>query len=194
MTCEACLAAFAVSPDKVDAVNKASSEVCGCEQFSVSHYSPGPVMDDEVLHFLVYTPEGRSENGKLNPALLMQADKEGLSTLRGGAGDEEFEDTMDELRPRWATKDRLLDGVVTFPVASVRYKDGGRFCCVYDTGLPRKPWHADIMLPSLSAESASMLKRLRYARLKQLVDLIGDQFTTMDVFRDGRLAHIGTGS
>ncbi|PJR13987.1 hypothetical protein CEJ86_19805 [Sinorhizobium meliloti] len=143
-----------------------------------------------MLHFLVYTPEGRSENGKLNPALLMQADKEGLSVLRGRAADAEFEETMKALRPRWQTNGRSLEGIITFAAGDVRYTAGERFCCVYDTGMEKKPWHADLMLPEVKAESNSQAKKLRFLRLKALVDLIGNDFSDMKDFRGGRLAHL----
>ncbi|MDE3771490.1 hypothetical protein I7G86_07735 [Sinorhizobium meliloti] len=191
MSCNACRAAFAASDNKVSAVNNCIDQVCGCEKFSVSDYSPGRVQDDEFLHFLVYTPEGRSENGKLSPALLMQVDRDGLSVLRDGAADCEFDETMSALRPRWQTNGRSLEGIMTFAVSAVRHTPGGRFSCVYDTGMEKKPWHADLMLPELTATSKSQAKRLRFERLKALVDLIGNDFSDMKAFRNGRLAHLG---
>ncbi|MBB3594349.1 hypothetical protein FHX08_004753 [Rhizobium sp. BK529] len=188
MTSEACRLAFAQNDDRVKAVNSCIPEPCGCEAYTASDMSPGTVASEETLHFLVYTPEGRMENGYLNPALVMQSQTNGLSVLRGAASDSEFEVTAEELLPRWQTRGRSLDGVMIFPASAVRYKDEVRFCGVYDTAMERKPHHADIMMVGFEGLSNSQAKK----RLKSLVDAIGTNFEDMDTFRDGRLGHLGT--
>ncbi|WP_431322220.1 hypothetical protein [Rhizobium sp. YTU87027] len=131
-------------------------------------------------------------NGRLNPIFLVQVDRNGLSVLRENAGDDEFVQTVDELRPRWQTKEKSLEGVMTFPASAVRWLDGERLCCVYDTALPGKPHHSDLMMPSLEAGlSNSERDRRQKKRIKTLVDQIGDNFQSIATFRSARLAHLG---
>ncbi len=193
MSCEACRKALSSESGRVSRINRCVEQPCGCEAYSVSNYSPGCVDDDETLHFLVPTPEGRTENGYLNPTFLISLNTEGLSVLRDSADDVEFEATVSELRPRWEDRKRSLEGIMSFKASAVRHLMGQRLCCVYDTGMPGKPNHADLMAPSLdeaAAGSRTELKRLQRARVKQVIDQIGNSFTAADVFRDGRLAHL----
>src|SRR4051812_10746715 len=101
MSCEACRAADKVNANRVTSFNAVGNAPCICEQFQISMASPGPVLDDEQLFYLVPTPEGRNENGTLNPMFLAQVDREGLSVLRAAGADSEFEQTVIELMPRW---------------------------------------------------------------------------------------------
>lgn len=191
MSCETCRAALSAGPGRVGRINQALDGQCGCESFSVSPHSPGIVSDPEILHYLVPTPEGRLENGLLNPSFLVQVDVEGLSVLRDGASDQEFELTVAELRPRWRDKNRVLEGVMSFTAEAVRYEsEACRLCCVYDSAMPEKPHHADLMAPELPALSKSQLERQRRARLKMIVDKIGNSFTDARSFRQGRLSHL----
>ena len=194
MSCEACRGALSPEAGRVNRINECIEQTCGCEVYSVSDYSPGCVDDDEDLHYLVPTPEGRTENGHLNPTFLISIDTEGLSVLRDSAQDIEFETTVAELRPRWQDKNRSLEGIMSFKASTVRYLDEKRLCCVYDTGMPEKPNHADLMAPSLEklfpSSSKTELKKRQRARLKQIIDQIGNGFTEVTEFRDGRLAHL----
>lgn len=196
MSCELCRGALNAAPnatvDTVNAVNAKLGEPCACEQFSMSELSPGLVDDGEYLHYLVPTPEGRLADGHLNPINLVQVDRGGLSVLRQGAKNTEFEQTVQELRPRWQTNKKALEGVMTFPVSVVRYREEQRLCCVYDTALPGKPHHADLMMPALGGElSRTQRDRLQKARIKALVDQIGTNFEPIEQFRAGSLAHLG---
>lgn len=103
MFCERCRAAVDGEGTLVERMDNASDTPCGCEQSSVSELSPGVVGDEEELHFLVCDPGGMLD-GRLNPDFLRQLDKDGLSVLRGAAGNEEFTLTLAELKPRWAEK------------------------------------------------------------------------------------------
>lgn len=194
MTCEACREALSSESGRVNRINECSEQICGCEAYSVSDHSPGCVDDDETLHYLVPTPEGRTENGFLSPTFLISVDTDGLSVLRHRAQDNEFEVTVAELRPRWQDKSRSLEGIMSFKASAVRYLDGHRLCCVYDTGMPEKPNHADLMAPSLEklfpGSSKTEIKKRQRARIKQIIDQIGNNFTQAAAFRDGRLAHL----
>jgi hypothetical protein len=148
------------------------------------------VGDEEILHYLVPTPEGRLDNGHLNPTFLTSVDVDGLSVLRDTAEDSEFEVTLAELRPRWQDRNRSLEGVMSFKTSLVRHAAENRLCCVYDTGKQNKPNHADLMAPSLEghpqAVSANQLKKLQKIRIKKIVDKIGPSFTPVSEFRNGR--------
>src|SRR5579863_8256140 len=97
----------------------AHTEVCGCERFRLSDLSPAPVADEEELYFMVPHPEGLTANGRPNPAFLIQVNSDGLSVLRQGADNAEFEQTLTELAARWNAKTRKFHGVATFKTATV---------------------------------------------------------------------------
>lgn len=191
MSCEVCRGALSEEPGRVGRINNCIEHICGCELYAVSAHSPGTVEDTETLHYLVPTPDGRTEEGYLNPTYLLSVDTEGLSVLREGADDKEFENTLEELRPRWQNNSKSLEGVMSFKVSAVRYFNETRLCCVYDTGKAHKPHHADLMAPAISGVvSNSELKRRRRQRLKLIVDQIGNNFEAPSSFRNGRLAHL----
>ena len=143
-------------------------------------------MDHEKLFFVVPHPDGLLD-GKPHPSFLMQLDGNGLSVLREGAGIEEFEQTLTELKDRWAAKARKFHGVTTFATAKARFVDDERLCCVYDTALPGKPNHADISAPTLQEASGGALKRLQRARIKKFIDNAFVEFEPAASFRDGAL-------
>jgi hypothetical protein len=191
MNCQNCRAALESDSDRAERINAVSSVPCQCETHSVSDYSPGCVHDDEWLHYLVPTPEGRTANGHLDPGMLVQVDRNGLSVLRECADNSEFVSSLQELLPRWQTKEKTLEGVMTFRASQVRFDDEGeRLCCVYDTGMAHKPAHADLMAPSISNDTAvsnTQINKLKRARIKKIVDRIGNQFELASQFRDGYL-------
>lgn len=192
MSCEACRAALSATEDKVRKVNNCMSEPCGCENYSVADNSPGPVQDNEVLNYLVPTPEGRTENGHINPLFLNQVTVNGLSVLRDSAANSEFELTILELRPRWQSKQRELEGVISFKAKDVRYLGDARLCCVYDTALPDKPNHADLMATPLIEQDETVtnseLKKRKKVKIKAIIDQIGNNFSSASIFRDGILS------
>ncbi len=164
----------------------AADEPCGCEKIRLRDISPGPVLDNEALHFLVPHP-GAIIDGKLTPAFLMQMNDNGLSVLRAHAADEEFRQSLDELKVRWSPKARKFVGVASFLAARVRYDDSRRLCCVYDTALPGKPHHADIAGTVLKAESNTARKKLEMQRIKRFIDLVQPSFQSARDFRGGVL-------
>jgi hypothetical protein len=188
MGCSQCLKALQGSGPFADRINGASVEICGCEQHSLSELSPGVVQDDETLHFIVSDPDGLLD-GRINPILLRQLHIGGLSVLRENATTEEFVRTLDELTSTWAKNVRSFIGVTSFQCAGVRFGNEGRLCCVFDTGLPSKPHHADIVGPMITGESKSAAERLRKTHVKRVVDAIGQSFEAAAAFRAGALAH-----
>lgn len=163
-------------------MDNASDTPCGCEQSSVSELSPGVVGDEEELHFLVCDPGGMLD-GRLNPDFLRQLDKDGLSVLRGAAGNEEFTLTLAELKPRWAERVRRFHGVATFRAGQVRFENGERICCVYDTALEGKPNHAVVAGPEFKGNDR---KKLIARRKKYIIDVM-KRFETASEFRGGFL-------
>ena len=196
MTCKLCREACFHPDLKERAVrtHAAADGVCGCEAFSVSDHSPGLVADDEPLHFVVSDPKALL-NGSLNPTVLMQVDFGGLSVLRECASNEEFDITIKQLKERATAADSewYFFGVCTFNASSVRYDGDKRFLCVFDTGLPDKPNHADVMGPDLSAMIQPQLtktqkEKLNRARIKKMIDKIGPVLTGAARFRTGIFA------
>lgn len=194
MSCAACIQALAVEVDRVSSINSIPDIPCVCEQYSLSPLSPGPVVDDENLHYLVPTPNGLLENGYLNPTFVQQVEKNGLSVLRALAIDDEFELTVSQLRARWSQTGRKLHGIMTFAAGSVRYDNEDRLCCVYDTAEEDKPGHAELMAIDISHKmtglTKSQIKQMREARIKKIVDRIGSNFESVATFRSGNLLHL----
>ncbi|MBA9069888.1 hypothetical protein FHR71_003649 [Methylobacterium sp. RAS18] len=134
-------------------------------------------------------------NGSLNPTALIQIDSGGLSILRDAASDDEFLLTIDQLKSRATQQgsEWYFFGVCTFSAATVRYDGDERFLCVYDTGLPDKPHHADIMGPDLRALSQPAIskgeqERRNRARIKKMIDKIGPVFIGASRFRGGKFS------
>jgi hypothetical protein len=188
MSCKACREAVDAEADRAKHFHAAHKEVCGCEQYSLT---TGRVGDDETLHFIVSDPDGII-NGFINQILVSQIDANGLSVLRDRAEDAEFILSLEQLSARWAERSRRFCGILNISTHSVRYDEGDRLCCVYDTAEPGKPNHAEIFAPDLQllAEaqlSKGELKRRSRQRIKKFVEKAGTDFVTPDSFRGGFL-------
>jgi hypothetical protein len=149
------------------------------------------VSDHEVLHLLISYPQHVFDTGELRPELAEQIDSGGLSVLRSNAADAEFIATVEELKQRSQARGivRFVHGVLSFTAGSVRYDERQRFMCVYDTALPSKPHHPDVMGPTLGADlSKSEQKRQQRRRIKKFIDLVGPGFETVTTFREGVLS------
>ncbi len=187
MSCEKCRAAVDGTGSLGERMDAATDVICGCERVSVSDLSPGPIRDEEELHFIVPSPDGMI-NGKPNPTFLIPLDNDGLSILRGAAADNEFQQTLQELTARWSPKARRFHGVVTFDARKVRYVADSRLCCAYDTALPGKPHHGDIAGPAIKEDTKSATRRQQERRIKHLIDTAMIRFETATAFRDGVLS------
>lgn len=189
MSQEACRAAFAHNPISgiAKAVNGATRNVCGCENYSMADGSPGIVADQETLHLIISDPTD-IQDGRLSPSSLIRVDTSGVSVLRENAANSEFELTLRELRERSAAanKPRSFLGVCLFSAHTVRLQDGARFMGVYDTALPGKDHHADILGPSVGDHLSNTQKeRARRRRIKEMIGLIGRCFEPARSFRAG---------
>jgi hypothetical protein len=148
------------------------------------------VSDNEILNLIITDPNHLINGVELNPALAMQIDRGGLSTLRDLASNDEFSLTIQELRARSASNgdERFFHGVLAFEAGKVRTVGGERFLCVYDTGMENKPYHADIMAPPVSGESKSQISRAQMARYRKLIEVIGPSLVPAERFRNGAFA------
>jgi hypothetical protein len=196
MTCAACRRAFATQPENeiAKALHRATAEPCGCEKFKMSDQSPGLVNDDELLGLVISDPNSLLPDGSISPIMFVPLDRGGLSTLRDAAANEEFELIISELKQRSAQRGsvRYFHGVCEFKVATVRYDGEDRLVGVYDTALPGKPHHADIVGPNLhviTTASKSEQERDRRKRYKRMLELIGPSFIPARRFRNGAFMH-----
>ncbi|WP_018323457.1 hypothetical protein [Bradyrhizobium sp. WSM2793] len=193
MTLQQCRAAFA-QPDKQLAgrVYDATQALCGCEQFSMADESPGVVADHEGLCLIISDPTD-IQDGRLSPTSLIRVDTSGVSVLRDAAHNDEFDLTITELKARSAAanKPRSFIGVCLFSAHTLRQQNGNRFLGVYDTALPGKPHHADVLAPPLNRltpMSNSQHEKAQRRRIKQIIDLVGRCFDPAHSFRDGAFA------
>jgi hypothetical protein len=185
-----CRAAAVFEPAKERArkIHAVVDRQFACECYNLSRHSPGPVDDAEVLNFLITDPQSldpRSRN--LSPVIARQVYEKGMSVLRDRAANTEFELTYVELKRSSDAKgkERFFHGVCAFRARELRYDGGSRFAGVYDTGLPDRPHHADIMVPPPG-------NRIEQERcMKKIIDKIGPSFIDVNGFRDGTFRRFG---
>jgi hypothetical protein len=110
----------------------------------------------------------------------MQVDRGGLSVLRDGASDEEFEITYGEMKRGSDAKgkERYFHGVCSFHADRVRYHRNSRFLGIFDTAIERRPHHADIGGPPMGRKDQER-------RWKTVIDIIGPSLVPVDAFRGG---------
>lgn len=183
--CRLCRKAFRQEDDdRVTQVNAACGQSAGCELYKASIFSPGRVSDTEVIHFLITDPQAVDpRSGKLLPGLLSQLDKKGLSFLRQGATNVEFEITFKMMKRGSDSRgqERFLYSVSTVTVNDVRFHNNERLAGVYDTAVPERPNHADVM-------GVSTEKKHRERRKKRLLELLDAGNVGVAQFRNGVFA------
>jgi hypothetical protein len=153
-----------------------------CERFKLGPESPGPVADDEYLNLIITDPQTIDHrSGKLLPVLVRQVDEAGLSVLRDKATNNEFDITFQEMKRGSDArgKPRYFHGVCRFLARSVRWDNATRNAGVYDTALPQRRHHADIIAPPAAT------RRDQEARKKKLIDKIGPSLIGVADFREG---------
>jgi hypothetical protein len=192
MSRENCLAALSSVPPETIAeqLHKATSELCGCEAYRLGDTSPGRVADDEILNLIISDPSSLMPDGSLHPSLLLQLDRGGVSVLRDCAADDEFALTLSELSARSAAagRARYFHGVCAFAASTVRHDQGARLVGVYDTSLPQKPNHADMIAPDTHADTGASNKQKekdQRKRQKRVIELIGPSLVSARQFRAG---------
>jgi hypothetical protein len=183
-SCRACRAAAHWEPSSERALkaHSACSEAFACERFKLGRNSPGPVADAEYVHLLITDPQALDpRSGKILPVILKQIDAKGVSVLRERASNQEFRLTFVEMRRGSDAKGqpRYFHGVCRFLTGSIRARGGTDRIGIYDTALPGRRHHADVLAPPLGT------RRDREARTKRLIDLIGPSFIGVAKFRDG---------
>jgi hypothetical protein len=163
-------------------VHHACPEPFACERFKLGRRSPGPVQDSEYLNLVITDPQALDQrSGLALPLLLKRIDTSGVSVLRDAATSHEFEVTFAEMKRASDAqgKPRYFHGMCRFLAASVRRQNGARHDVgVYDTALPERPHHADILSPPAN-------RRDLEARKKHLIYNIGLSFTPVAQVRNG---------
>lgn len=189
MLCDSCKEAIYNRTDgdktplahRVAKIAQASGPVCPCEECKVGEDSPGPVADDEVLHFIVTDPQA-IEGDKIKPFALSQVYKDGLSTIRSTAPVEEYILVLERLIQRSKeanNEERYFDSVLEFPASLVRYDEAeSRLLCVYDTSLTEQPNHVDLMVPGAD----KLTKKDVAALTKKLRELLTKRISGSDLF------------
>jgi hypothetical protein len=175
---------------------------CVCELVNVGqHGSPGRVRSRELLHSVIIAPTDFRPNldsDQIAVHVATQAEKNGLSILRGAAELEEFKRIVAERLSRATLeKPRALFGIATFTCCDVRRmraresteyrKKGERLYYVLDTDLPRLPHHADILATLPRASDQNALKKAWRKERDELIELLGSNIVAPQNFRDGAL-------
>ena len=184
--CRACRAAVVHEPESERAarIHSACREVFRCERYALGTDCPGPVVDSEYLNLIISDPQNLDpRSGKLLPVIVKQVDGRGMSVLRDGATNEEFDIAYSELRKGSDAKGqpRFFHGVCRFLSSEVRYGTdaSNRRLGVYATALPSRRHHADLLAPPVPT------RREREARMKWVIDKIGSNVLSVSDFREG---------
>src|SRR5690606_24880986 len=126
---------------------------CSCEKFTVSEFSPGPVLDAEVIISAVTSDHYVDTNGRVEPTLFDQRLSGGLSVDRmaySSASDvKERGERLAEGNPK-----KRYRGHIVLSVGSIRsvVHESKRCFSVYDTGLAENNSHAEIAMTNVPAE------------------------------------------
>ena len=174
--------------DRAAAFTGACRSSFKCENCRVSRHSPGPVLDDEILLFIVTEPQIIISAGKVHPQSLGLVYSKGVSTLRNRAEDNEILDTWNELIS--SKKQRRFSGVFNFSARQVRRSHNPRLFGVFDTGELRRPNHADILAMVSSGTSRREKERLKKAASDALSDAVGTNYVSAADFRGGKFQHL----
>jgi hypothetical protein len=138
-----------------------------CETESCSPHSPGPVLDDEIVAFLLVNPlHYDKERDVIVPDAFQELTNRDLSVLRAAHSTrEEACETRDALVARGGARlaSRAVDEVCIAETAKLRGTLGGRgrVLGVFDTGLENKPSHASIFTTKEVLSDKRMRKELR---------------------------------
>jgi hypothetical protein len=150
MSCPELFASLSGAPDKARQIDRSSPE-CGCEAERVSRHSPGPVLDDEVLSRLIFSPiHYDAATHRIKEAAFEDGSNKGMSVYR------HRQTTLAELQQRGERKvekdrltrpDRQLAGRIEVQAGrarQIRSTPSGARYCIYDTAQPDDCAHADL--------------------------------------------------
>jgi hypothetical protein len=180
---------FEPSEECAARVHKAGGGDFKCERYRLGQISPGPVRDDEYLNLIITDPQSvDSRSGKLLPVIVKQISQSGMSVLRDKTLDAEFETTFAELKKGSDArgKPRSWYGTCRFSTRNIRWNEAARQLGVYDTSLPGRRHHADVLAPELPRRELEALK-------KRVLDTIGPTLIAVADFRDGAFVRHGGG-
>ena len=116
-TCKLCRAAASHEPvfERALKLYQASGDSFSCETFRLNRFSRGPVNDGELLNLFVsdHPETSRLGDGTIHPGNLARLGSGGVSVLRDGADDQEFQITLSMLAETWRVsgKEQSLGGV-----------------------------------------------------------------------------------
>ena len=157
MSC--CLECFCESGFSGQSLQKLVDEIHPnfvCESEKCSTFSPGPVVDDERIAFLLIDPlHYDAERSVVVPEAFQELINRDLSTIRiAHASPSEANATREDLiqrgREKIPPKLRLVDEVCIASVSEIRSTadSSGRLLAVYDTGIDNAPAHASVFTRS----------------------------------------------
>lgn len=197
MACQECRAAFAAL-DHLDITRLRAAKldeacpVCTCENVSVSDFSPGLVVNKELLLRLLLAPQHMNKRRAPRAAALTDAETHGLSLFRDKyASDQEIIAQAEKLvqRARGSNPKAGVFGVLQIAAEQVRDychpQDSSQSYCIYDTGLKEVPSHAEIFQRVANVDPA-----LCEDRRRELFSLVCTGFIPVADFRNGILSHL----
>jgi hypothetical protein len=197
MRCDECRAVFAaldrLEISKLRAVRlDEACPACKCADVSVSEFSPGPIANPELLVRLLLAPQHMSKKRTPKAAALSDAETHGMSLFRDEHATDQHIITRAELlvyRARASNPKAGVFGVLRMVSGQVReyrhQQDTLQSYCIYDTGLPENPSHAEIFQRAANADPA-----LCEDRRRELFGLVSANFIPVENFRDGILSHL----
>ena len=167
-----------------------------CEKVSVGRYgSPGRVADSETVYSVLISPIDLDKD-QIAVTVVTHAEKKGMSVLREGASDSEFQNIINQ-RTTMRAHERLFHGVIPIAssvIRSLRAKEdkfgrniGDRLYCILDTDMDKLPQHADILVTLPEIFVAAEFKAMMRSQREQLLSLMHGQLVSPQAFRDGRL-------
>jgi hypothetical protein len=175
---------------------------CACEHGFVGALADAKRVDDkETLYSVIVTPPDMEE-GQLIVTTLTQAERQGLSVLRGDAANEEFIEVARQRKETQISKGLkpVPFGVAEFSCASVRMLRadanspgraiGAKLFCIYDCDIEQLPYHAEIF----QTWPRGLSKSKSFASLKsdrrRLLAIVSAAIIPATIFRGGILAGI----
>jgi hypothetical protein len=166
---------------------------CQCESHSVSQFSPGQVLDDELLVRLLVAPSHMDRKGNPRASALTQAESGGMSMFRDKyASDaiirEKAINLVDKGRLQHGTK-AGIGGVLLLRTEIVRgfvcSRETDRSYCVYDTAARLDESHAEAFQRVTVGDII-----VHEERRKELFKIVFHSFVKPEAFRSGLLADL----
>lgn len=161
---------------------------CSCEKHKVSKFSPGPVLDAEIILSVVTSRIYVDHNGKIEPTVFDSKIAKGMSVDRFcHTTAPEFDGRANKLVDGDSKKE--FCGLIAIEVRSIREvaHEGVRCFAVYDTGLEDNSCHAEIAMTDVPAPKTPGRKKIRSNLRRKLLDsCLFDRrvILTQDIFKN----------